>query len=198
MSSNEEMVKVRYAASSPDVAITKKLFGYKDWEVKVGVKTYEHKSIPAALEGIPARRIARATIIVPQEYLPQTKRAIEKSGGVVTSAEPMMMDPEGSERTAMIMFDNFANAVVRAVRRASKSKTKEDYVKLFDKTIVMTRKFESFVNEIDEYNSLKSESQLLRTLTGLKSLADQDFEAAKIQAAFFAVDLAKLKAQIRK
>lgn len=60
----------------------------------------------------------------------------------------------------------------------------------------MTGKFESFVNEFDEYNPLKSESQLLRTLTGLKSLADQDLEEAKMQAAFFAEDLVKPRNQI--
>jgi hypothetical protein len=52
------------------------------------------------------------------------------------------------------------------------------------------------VAEFDEYGSAETDGQLLRTLIGLKSLSNQDFEVAKLQATFFVGDLEKRESQI--
>jgi hypothetical protein len=60
-----------------------------------------------------------------------------------------------------------------------------------DKAVALTKRFESYLGEFDEYGAVEPDGRLLRTLVGLRSLSDEDFEAAKLQAAFFAGDLEK-------
>jgi hypothetical protein len=197
MSTTARLVKVRYAARA-QTAITKKLFGYKGWQTKTGKKTYQHKPMTGRLEGMPIRRLARATIALPQSYLAQAKIAIEEAGGVVKSVEPIILN-QGREKTILTsMFSGFIEGVAETVRYASEAQTKDLYVSALDKAIRMTKKFESLIAELDEYDSARADGRLVSALSGLRSLADKDLDGAKIQSAFFASDLEKNKNQIFK
>jgi hypothetical protein len=77
----EKMVEVTYASRAPEAGMTKKLFGYKGWQTRSGTKTYSHKPIIGALDGIPFQKLGRATIVLPLDYLPKAREAIAEAGG---------------------------------------------------------------------------------------------------------------------
>jgi hypothetical protein len=106
------------------------------------------------------------------------------------------VDWEGNKKQTMQMFHAFVRRLVETVHYAAEAGSKELYDSAFDKAVILTKKFESYVAEFDEYGSAETDGQLLRTLVGLKSLSNQDFEAAKLQATFFVGDLEKRESQI--
>jgi hypothetical protein len=186
-----KMVKITYASRAPGGAITKNLFGYKGWQTKSGKKSYPHKPMVGALQGIPFQRIGRATIVLPLSYLPKAKAVILHAGGVIRSIDPIVVDREGNKKETTEMFHDFVGRLVDTVSYAAEAGTKELFDSALDKAVALTKRFESYMAEFDEYGSVERDGQLLRTLAGLRSLSDQDFEAAKLQATFFAGDLEK-------
>jgi len=191
MAATGKMVKITYASRAPGVAITKNLFGYKGWKTKSGPKTYAHKPMVGALEGIPFERVGRATIVLPLSYLPKAKAVISRAGGVVRSVDPIVVDREGNQREAIEMFRDFVRRLVETVRFAADAGTKELYDSGLEKALALTKRFESYLGEFDEYGAVEPDGLLLRNLVGLRSLSDKDFEAARLQAEFFAGDLEK-------
>ncbi|MDA4118917.1 MAG: hypothetical protein OK455_11320 [Thaumarchaeota archaeon] len=198
MTATEKMVKVTYASRTANVTITKNLFGYKGWQTKSGTKTYRHKPIVGLLHGIPFQKLGRATIVLPLDYLPKARAAIAGAGGVIKSVDPIAVDWEGNKKETLNMFHDFLGRLVENIRYAAEAPTKDLYDSAFDKSISLTKRFESYMSKFDEYGSVEADGQLLSTLLGLKSLSGQDFEAAKLQAAFFVGDLEKRQSQILK
>jgi len=191
MAATGKMVKITYASRAPGVAITKNLFGYKGWKTKSGPKAYAHKPMVGALEGIPFQRVGRATIVLPASYLPKARAVIARAGGVVKSVDPIVVDRKANEKEATEMFRDFLRRLVETVRFGADAGSKELYDAALDKAVSLTKRFESYLGEFDEYGAVEPDSRLARTLVGLRSLSDKDFEAAQLQAAFFAGDLEK-------
>src|SRR5438552_7325283 len=170
MTATGKMGKITYASRSPGVAITKNLFGYKGWGTRSGQKTYAHKPMVGALEGIPFQRVGRATIVLPLSYLPKAKAVIARAGGVVKSVDPVVVDREGNQKEATEMFRDFVRRLVETVRFAADAGTKELYDSAFDKAAALTRRFEAYLGEFDEYGAVEPDGRLLRTIVGLRSL----------------------------
>jgi hypothetical protein len=191
MAATGKMVKITYASRAPGVAITKNLFGYKGWKTRSGTRTYAHKPTVGALEGIPFQRVGRATIVLPLSYLPKAKAVIARAGGVVKSVDPILVDMEDNQKEATEMFRDFVRRLVETLGFAADAGSKELYDAALDKAAALTKRFESYLGEFDEYGAVEPDGRLLPTLVGLRSLSDEDFEAAKLQAAFFAGDLEK-------
>jgi len=191
MATTGKMVKITYASRAPGVAITKNLFGYKGWKTRSGSRTYAHKPTVGALEGIPFQRVGRATIVLPLSYLPKARAVIARAGGVVRSVDPIVVDREDNQKEATEMFRDFVRRLVETVRFAADAGSEELYDAALDKAAALTKRFESYLGEFDEYGAVEPDGRLLRTLVGLRSLSDKDFEAAKLQAEFFAGDLEK-------
>ena len=191
MATTAKMVKITYASRAPGVAITKNLFGYKGWQTRSGPKTYAHKPMVGALEGIPFQRVGRATIVLPLNYLPKARAVIARAGGVVKSVDPIVVDREGNQKEAVEMFRDFVRRLVETVRFAADAGSRELYDAALDKAVALTKRFESYLGEFDEYGAVEPDARLLRSLVGLRSLSDEDFDAAKLQSAFFAGDIEK-------
>lgn len=187
----QRLVKVKYVSCTSDFTVTKKLFGYKGWQTKSGVKTYSHKPIVGTLQGIPYRKVGRATIVLPEDYLSEVRDAIERAGGIVRSVSPVAADWEDNSKDVLDLFRVYLSRLISLIHYAEKAPTRELYELTFDKSISLTRAFESYIAKFDEYGSLQTDRQLLNTLVGLKSISGQDMEAARLQTAFFANELGR-------
>jgi hypothetical protein len=189
----ERLVKIRYKSEIAEAALSKKLFGFPESEEKRGTKVYRHKAIVGILEGVPLRRVARATIVLPEPYLEITRSAIKKVGGTIKSVDPVPMAFENSARFRKAIFSIFLAGVIKYLQFASETTDKEQGVSVLKKAELSTRKFTSYLRSVDEYHSDETSGELVRRLASLIAFAQEDFEGAKIEAGLLANDLQNFK-----
>jgi hypothetical protein len=185
----ERLVKVRYKSDVAEATLSKKLFGFPESEERRGTKVYRHKAVVGLLEGVPLRRVGRATIVVPEPYLETTRSAIKKVGGTVKSVDRVPMAFENSARFKKAMFSMFLAGVTKYLQSASETQDQEQGVSVLKKAEISTRKFVSYLKSIDEYGSDETSGEFVRRLASLIAFAQEDFEGAKIEAGLLANDL---------
>ncbi|HZW54975.1 MAG TPA: hypothetical protein VFF30_01660 [Nitrososphaerales archaeon] len=199
------LVKVTYGSKKVGgTSLGKRLFGYKGWSVKYKGKRYPHKPISGNLQNLGVERVGRAKFIAREENLREIESAIRKKGGMVRQVEPVTMDEKEVERNARLVYRGFIDPLIEKIKYASETQNKELYTAALENGIRMTVSFEKFLNEMDDYGSpfVKEEkqrdSELVKKMKGLESVAQEDFEVAKIHAEFFRAELENLRDQILK
>jgi hypothetical protein len=199
------LVKVTYGSrKARGNALGKKLFGYKSWSVKAGKREYSHKPIVGSLEGLPVKRVGRSKFVVPEEKLRDIEGSIKTNGGVIRRVEPVAMDEKEVEKNARRVYRGFIDPLIEKMKYASDTQDKELYIESLESGIRLVTYFEKFLNELDDYGTRfvqeegRRESEFIKRMKALESIANEDFEAAKIQTEFFASGLEDLRDQILK
>lgn len=117
---------------------------------------------------------------------------IVKLGGEIKSTTPVVITKKEVEEIFEDNYLPYLRVLKSLLKTASMSNNKETFTDNIEKATKFTRKFESFITEISEYAEEKPKQGAMNNLfVGLKSIADQDFEAAKIQTEFFAKTIEK-------
>jgi hypothetical protein len=184
------MVRIRYASRTG--GLTKKLFGYQRWKTRTGGRMYWHKAINGKLKNLPVEKAGRSAVIAPQNLVPEIKKAIDEAGGVILSIEPVILNKTIAEKTVKDFQVKFVDLLVNFLNYAAEAEDKEVYVSAIEKGLELTKSFESFIKQVSEHSKQEEDSQVMTVLQGLKTIASQDLEAAKLQAESFAIDLESL------
>lgn len=197
------LVKVTYNSKKPGgYPLGKKLFGYRSWSVKGRKKDYVHKPIVGSLEDLAVMKIGRSKLIMPEKELREVQSAIEESGGIIKQVEAVTMNENDIEASARRVYRGFIDPLISKMRYASEAESKELYISALENGMRMTVYFQRFLSELDDYGTplveteRKRENQFLKRMKALASIADEDFEAAKLQTELFASDIEDLKDQI--
>src|SRR5271169_3053614 len=162
--SEERLVKLRYKSDVAEATLSKKLFGVPESDERRGTKVYHHKPVVGSLQGVPFRRVGRATIVLPESYLQATKSAIKTVGGTVKSVDPVAMSYEDSVKMTKSMFSTFLAGLISYLQFASETSDREQGVSVLQKAVGSTRKFTSYLKSVDEYRSDETSDQLIRRL----------------------------------
>ena len=172
--------------------------------MKAGNREYAHKPIVGSLQGLPVTRIGRSKFIVPEESLHYVENSIKTNGGVIRKVEPVTMDEKEIEKNARRVYKGFIDPLIEKMKYASETQNKELYIGSLENGMRLVTYFEKFLTELDDYGSTfvqeegRRESELIKRMKALESVANEDFEAAKIQTEFFTTDLEDLRDQILK
>jgi hypothetical protein len=191
--SEERLVKVRYKSDVAEATLSKKLFGVAESDERRGAKVYHHKPVVGTLQGVPLRRVGRATIVLPESYLQATRSAIKMVGGTVKSVDPVAMSYENSVEMTKSMFSTFLAGLISYLQFASETPDQEQGVSVLQKAVRSTRRFTLYLKSVDEYRSDETGDQLIRRLASLAAFAQEDFEGARIEAGLLANELHDFK-----
>jgi hypothetical protein len=176
-------VKLTYRSAGRD--ISKRLFGYGPWNEKKADKIYRHKSVHGLFQGTLMRKCGRACLIVPQELEKPVKETIVRYGGEIRSTVPVVMTREEVEEMADVFYANYLKILMGLLRNAYEADNEKDFKSAMKRAASLTKKFESLIEEASIYAEEKPKPRILHHIfDGLRSISNQDFEAAKLQTEF--------------
>lgn len=172
------VIKISYTASGK--GISKDLFGYHSWKVKVKNRTYRHKPIQGSLSSLPVTRVGRGSVLSPMRYVSQVKDAISSHGGYVRQESPVVLDKEESIKLMRAQYKILIKVLSKLLKVAYTTNDVYTFNVSLDRASSVVKRYEAFVQEILRNANEKPEKvELYKVLDGLKSIAETDFEAAK-------------------
>jgi len=81
----------------------------------------------------------------------------------VKSVDPVVVDRRATKE-AVEMFRDFVRRLVETLRFAADAGSKDLYDAALDKAVALTKRFESYLGEFDEYGAVEPDARLLRSL----------------------------------